>query len=292
MCPKSLKYAVGKLGARRVITFRGHHRSGAAGVFKAESEPTVPRFLYRYRALRDPFDSLQKILCNNLWYCGSRKDFDDQEDMVLPGVVLCRDHIRGLAVERNGNLTPDVESQIEQYLRDPLSERRTTEAIQKDLDEVGILCFSEEPNNRELWKIYASDGKGVCLMLESLEIFPATPVGPIYGPFEVRYSDEDKKPYDPQIEGVTQADDHLLRKRRQWAYQKEWRFIRHRHGHHSTVGYCFLPPGALVGLIFGWKLSSDERAMICEWINAGPFHPQLFDANPNGEEVRITGSVC
>ena len=66
---------------------------------------------------------------------------------------------------------------------------------------MGILCLSEERDNRKLWKIYADDGKGVCLMLESLEIFPATSVGSSYGPFEVRYSDEDKKPYDPRLDG-------------------------------------------------------------------------------------------
>jgi hypothetical protein len=213
---------------------------------RPEPEATVPLFLCRYRALHDPNDSLHKILGNNLWYFGSRKHFDDHEDVVLPGVLLLRDHLRGLAIEKIGNLTADVENQIEQYLRDPLSERRTTEAIQKDLDEVGILCLSEERDNRKLWKIYADDGKGVCLMLKSLEIFPATSVGPIYGPFEVRYSDEDKKPYDPRLDGVAQANDHLLRKRKQWAYQKEWRFIRHRRGHHSTVGYCFYRRGRLL----------------------------------------------
>jgi Protein of unknown function (DUF2971) len=259
-------------------------------VSEAESKPTVPQYLYRYRALRDPFDSLEKILRHDLWYCGSRKDFDDDEDVVLRGVVLLRDHLRSLAIERNGSLTDEVETQIEQYLRDPQSERRTTEAIQKDLDEVGILCLSEEPYNRELWKRYADDGKGVCLMLESLEIFPATSSGPIYGPFEVRYSDVDKKPYDPRLDRIAQADDTLLRKSKKWSYQKEWRFIRYRRGNHSTVGYCYLPRQALVGLIFGWKLSADERAMIRQWVNAGPFRPQPFDAEPKGETIRIVRS--
>jgi hypothetical protein len=255
-----------------------------------ESEATVPRFLYRYRALRDSFGSLQKMLLNNLWYLGSRKDFDDQEDMVLPGVVLLREHLRGLAIEKIGNLTTDMESRIEQYIADPLSELLTTAAIQKDLDEVGILCLSEQPDNRELWRIYADDGEGVCLMLEALNIFPATANGPIYGPFEVRYSDEDRKPYDPRLDHLIQTDDHLLRKKRRWAYQKEWRFIRYRRGRHSTVGYCRLPQQALVGVIFGWRLFPDERSTIREWINDGPFRPQLFEAHRSGDAVRI--QIC
>ena len=88
---------------------------------RPESEATVPRFLCRYRALHDPNDSLHKILANNLWYFGFRKHFDDHEDVVLPGVVLLRDHLRGLAIEKPGNLTADVENQIEQYLEAILS---------------------------------------------------------------------------------------------------------------------------------------------------------------------------
>ena len=84
------------------------------------SEDTVPRFLFRYRAFCDPFDSLKKILANNLWYLGSRKDFDDQEDMVLPGVVLVPEHLRELMIKRDGHLTSDAESQIQQLLADPL----------------------------------------------------------------------------------------------------------------------------------------------------------------------------
>jgi hypothetical protein len=208
--------------------------------------------------------------------------------MVVPGVVLVAEHIRKVAKKKNGN-SAAVESQIEQYLKDPLSERRTTAAIQKDLDEIGILCLSEEPDNRELWKIYADDGNGVCLMLQSLEIFPAKSVGPIYGPFDVKYSDGDKAPYDPRRDPLVQSDDHLLRKRTQWAYQKEWRFIRHRYGNHSTVGFYPLPASALIGLIFGWRLNPEEITEIRRWANAGPFRPRLFQAELRDAEIRIAG---
>jgi len=252
------------------------------------SDNTVPQFLFRYRALCDPFDSLKKILANNLWYLGSRKDFDDQEDMVLPGVVLVPEHLRELMRKRDGRLTADEESQIQQLLADPLGERGITAAIQNDLDDVGILCLSEEPNNRKLWQLYADDGKGVCLKLQSLHIFPAGSVGPIYGPFDVKYSDNNKEPYDLRRDALSQTDDHLFRKKMKWAYQKEWRFIRHRHGKHSTVGYYQLRRTALVGLIFGWRLTHEDRAVIRKWINVGEFRPALFDATLRGSTVRIS----
>jgi integrase/recombinase XerD len=67
------------------------------------SEDTVPRFLFRYRAFCDAFDCLKKILANNLWYLGSRKDFDEQEDMVLPGVVLVPEHLQELMIKRDSS---------------------------------------------------------------------------------------------------------------------------------------------------------------------------------------------
>jgi hypothetical protein len=252
-----------------------------------ESGDTVPRVLFRYRALHDRFDSVKKILLHNLWYLGSRKDFDDQKDMVLPGVVLDREHLRELAIRKNGNLTADIESQIEQFLADPKAEQRTVAEIQNDLDDVGILCLSEEANNPKLWKLYADDGEGICLMLESLGIFPAASSGPIYGPFDVKYSDDDKRPFDPRHDQLAQTEDHLLRKTQQWAYQKEWRFIRFRYGKHSTVGYYSLPPRSVLGLIFGCKLTSDERALIREWTRLGPFRPAFFEAKAKGGSIQL-----
>jgi hypothetical protein len=127
-------------------------------------------------------------------------------------------------------------------------------------------------------------------MLQSLHIFPARSVGPIYGPFDVKYSDNNKEPYDPRRDALSQTDDHLLRKKMKWAYQKEWRFIRHRYGKHSTVGYYQLPRRALVGLIFGWRLTREDKAVISKWINAGEFHPALFDARLRGTGVRISNA--
>jgi len=40
-------------------------------------------FLYRYRPFRDDFDSLRRILSENLWWFGSRTGFDDELDSVL-----------------------------------------------------------------------------------------------------------------------------------------------------------------------------------------------------------------
>ncbi len=248
---------------------------------------TVPRFLYRYRALRDAFDSVEKILAHNLWWLGSREQFDDQEDMVLPGVVVVPEHVRSLTRARDPGSAPEHGFKIEQYLNDPESPRRLTEAVQDDVDKIGVLCLSEDWRNRELWRLYADDGRGLCLGLESLEVFPPGPSGLFYGPFDVVYRDCPRRPYDPRRAGVPQVEDHLLRKRTRWAYQKEWRFILVRRSGRVTVGYHSLPRGALGHLVFGWRVTERERSEVVGWIRRGPFRPALHEAFFRGSRIRV-----
>jgi hypothetical protein len=243
----------------------------------AQPEATVPRLLFRYRPFRNEHDSLRKILVANEWYFGSRQDFDDQADCVLTGVVLDRNHIRDLMVKAFGPLTADRESQIEQYLADPEGERRTIADVQKYINDVGILCLSELYDDPELWRVYANDGKGVCLCLETLKI--AYDEHYLYrGPWQVTYSDSPKQPWDPRGDRayqLAQTEDHLLRKSSRWRYQQEWRFFMHKDAE-RTVGYHPMPQEALCGIICGPRMTATDRQQLRKWIMAGPFRPTLY----------------
>jgi len=246
----------------------------------AQPEETVPRFLFRYRPFRDEHDSLRKILVNNEWYFGSRQDFDDQADCKLTGVLLDRDHIRNLMVKAFGPLTPNRENQVEQYLADPDGERRTIADVQKYINDVGILCLSELCDDPELWRIYANNGKGVCLCLETLKI--AYDEHYLYrGPWQVTYSDSPKQPWDPRGDRdyqLAQTEDHLLRKSSRWGYQKEWRFFMHQ-GTERTVGYHPMPQSALRGIICGPRMTATDRQQLRKWMMAGPFRPTVYYFN-------------
>ena len=83
------------------------------------SEATIPKFLYRYRAFQDNYDSLRKILQENLWYFGSRVNFDDQEDCIVSGIELDRGYLENLLRARKGLLSAEQLNRIEQFLSDP-----------------------------------------------------------------------------------------------------------------------------------------------------------------------------
>lgn len=240
---------------------------------KKLEEDTVPKYLFRYRSFADQYDSLRRILQRNEWYFGSRADFDDQSDCKLPGILIHPDHLRSVLAKRDGGkLTRDREDEIERFLANPKAQEQTLAAVQRYVDSVGILCLSELPDHSELWRIYADDGRGVCLCLETLKI--AFAAGYIErGPFEVMYSDGPKHPWDPRGNKTyqnAQTEDHLLRKGTIWAYQKEWRFFLHR-GEESTVGLHAIPPDALRAVILGPRLSEVEREQVRSWIRSGPF---------------------
>ena len=235
---------------------------------KPNPKDTVQKYLFRYRAYGDAYDSLRRILQNNEWYFGSRKNFNDTQDCRVPGVIIDRAHLRRMMAKKDGGrLSKARRSEIEQYLSDPAAEQRTLTAVQQYVDSVGILCLSELPDHPKLWGEYADNGRGVCLMLETLKIAFA----PEYierGPFEIIYSDDPKLAWDPRGSKTfqnAQTEDHLLRKGTKWAYEKEWRFFLHC-GEELTVGMHPLPPDALRAVILGPTLTPPERVEIGIWL--------------------------
>jgi hypothetical protein len=197
-----------------------------------------PRFLYRYRPLHDEFSSLQQMFEFDKWWFGSRKKFDDEkEDMVFPGY--------------------DFEDQ-------ELS-RRASEDTQRFMDKTGVLCLSSSAKHPKLWELYAAAGEGVCIKLESDFI-----VDPDNGPFRVNYSD-DPKPLWRAFRDNPDPTLYLLRKKRRWSYQSEWRCVlKWNPDEEPTVGpHPTLTKRALAGLIFGWGTTADDRLEILRRLNGG-----------------------
>jgi hypothetical protein len=64
---------------------------------------------------------------------------------------------------------------------------------------------------------------------------------------------------------------YLLRKKRHWSYQAEWRCIlKWNPDEKPTVGYHpMLTKRAVAGLIFGWDTTADERLEVIGRIKGG-----------------------
>ena len=122
---------------------------------------------------------------------------------------------------------------------------------------IGLYCLSAKSNDILMWSHYGSDHSGFCLK------FDATDNTPFFGRAQkVQYSenypeiDYFNTPEDKQIDLV------LLTKFLGWSYEEEWRIIDHDDG----PGLKKYPPELLTGVIFGIKMTPDDKNKIRDWI--------------------------
>ncbi len=217
-------------------------------------------FLYRYRRFSDEFDSLRRMLSENLWWFGSRTGFDDELDCVLGGITLTRADI-----ERKVRRSGGTESDLREALNDPTLATRVPKSVQKQvIDSIGILCLSELPDHPKLWREYADRGHGACLCLDAARLLASKQY-----PQEVEYLDAPLHIWNPEAEDqLAETAATLLRKKRRWEYQREFRILRP-----DGVGPHRMPTDSLRAVILGARLSEAERRIIARWVKSGPWNP-------------------
>jgi hypothetical protein len=178
-------------------------------------------YLYRYRRFSDEFESLHRILSENLWWFGSRTGFDDSLDCVLGGIKLTPTDIERKVRESGG-----TESDLRRALNDSTLAIRAPKSVQKkSIDSAGILCLSEFPDHPKLWRDYADRGHGACLCLD-VERLLASPDYSHYKPQEVHYVDAPPHIWNPEAEDqLAETAATLLCKNRKWQYQGEFRIM-------------------------------------------------------------------
>jgi hypothetical protein len=230
----------------------------------AKKKLIPPKLLFKYRPFSDPNDSVRRMLALNMWWFGSRKYFDDTKDFIFPGIKPDR-RLREYDLQRENVYMQDV------------------------LDKTGVFCLSAKAEQPELWSKYADHGAGLCVELESDHV-----TDPDHGPFSVTYSDKPKPAWQygasqEKRNALTTAA--LLQKSTGWRYQIEWRCIRTwaRDAKPTAQRYYPVKSRALVGIIFGWKLSEHERRQMIEWTSAGPWTRliRFRQAIPVGDRIKI-----
>ena len=128
---------------------------------------------------------------------------------------------------------------------------------------VGILSFSETPDNLLMWSHYAEDHTGFVLMFDSSHDFfkGETPLPGFAKPEPVQYTSERPR---TTVEEATMPE-IFLTKGSDWKYEKEWRYLKYlndadeRHDEPNThpVELFRLPPKCIVGVILGGYRSKE-----------------------------------
>lgn len=250
-------------------------RAGSA----VEAQKTIPQQLYKYRSLRgSPRIHLEQLFKEGKVYFPSPGTFNDPFD--------CRAHMRfeGTNQEYKRYLLevvrkhkPDLNSkqvkalvaealQVRHVHKNPEIHSAMLADIQRDLNAVGMYCLCERPDDIRMWSYYADGHTGLCLQFEHVVSFGVA--------HDVTYAQVFPQVSFLRDSARRQMEANLLTKAAQWVDEREWRIIDYERG----PGLRKLSPQVVSGVIFGCRMPKEDRELVANWITAGPFNPDLYEA--------------
>ncbi len=132
-------------------------------------------------------------------------------------------------------------------------------------DKWRILSLSSNPLQKDLWKVYANNNKGLCLIFNASSF-------EFGGAFKVYYPDKRLEPdiTSQNVQEILQST--ILTKTTNWAYEEEYRVISCQPQQGPTVildnnQFFHFLPSLLVGVIFGHEMTNIDREKIIEMCN-------------------------
>lgn len=138
--------------------------------------------------------------------------------------------------------------------------------IQSDVDGVGVFCLSDHADDILMWSHYGDSHRGFCLEFET-----TTGLGI---PLDVSYSVDFPRVDFLRDSDRRQMEANLLTKAAVWSYEREWRILDTNEG----PGVRQFPPEMLSGVVFGCKMTEEDRAAVHGWVESGPTSPKFYEA--------------
>ncbi|MDR6462676.1 DUF2971 domain-containing protein [Chryseobacterium sediminis] len=186
--------------------------------------------------------------------------------------LIKEEKLIGITIEQAEKL---IEEKItDEFINDPSEHKRKLERIQKLHNEKGVLSLSTQNNNILMWSHYTENHKGVCFGFEfSEDAFSKTK--------RVRYQSH----YD-DIWAWLHTDEEvvdriLFSKSSDWQYEDEYRIIR------ESIGAEKFNPDSLKEIIFGSKMSENDRLEIIEECRKSGLNPTFKEATLDIERYKI-----
>lgn len=242
--------------------------------------------VYRYMPLRA--DRLESILLGSRLWAGPFGRLNDPFEAAVPWrwdapEPLVRAHWAKYMEEHPEEVPPGatLDRIVEVAMRPEThaSHRRT---IHETILEMGVVCFSERPDDIPMWSYYADAHAGVVLMFRGMglmglpECFPPVPV--------TYATDFEPVPfYESTQHRLVEA--LVARKAAAWRHEREWRVVRK-----PVSGEVEFLPDALDGIILGCRISDADRAEV-ERIVGQRQHPARVLRARVGDGYKLTISA-
>jgi hypothetical protein len=237
-------------------------------------------YLYKYRTIDSAKpERAERIFTHNEVYFSSAKDFNDPFDCKFQlshdaSPQQIKKYMKSLVREKNPNFNRAQRQawikRLSRKAHDPDVWQEITKGVDKIISQLGIYSLTRAPDDILMWSHYAASHTGFCLQ------FNDDPNNPFIGRAQpVIYSGE----Y-PVVNPFTQdytvrMEKSVLTKADHWSYEQEWRIIDHNDG----PGLKYFPAMLLVGVIFGYRMSSEHKALIRKWCEGRSPLPVFYQAS-------------
>lgn len=183
----------------------------------------APASLFKYCSPKQR--NLDNIRDRKMWF-SAPSEFNDVFDCRMAVSFDLFEKMAREIVPNNVNMQPGSQAWKKMKKAARQLQRQTEEQFDALRHEMGIACFSENEYSLLMWAHYASNHKGICVeynMEDFISELGFSPVPVIYS--VERAAIEEYVPNDS--ESLKQPFiDSLIRKSKEWEYEKEWRIIR------------------------------------------------------------------
>ena len=164
-------------------------------------------------------------------------------------------------------LKTDISESADELYRQLQEDERTRndlyEQVRQFLKCLGVLCLTESYNNLLMWAHYADSHKGAVLRFDTQRLKGVQECRPglealrgcsIFELAQVRYRSHPPRAHSKGLSAMLETI--LLRKSKEWAYEREWRICRYL-ANPSTNGVNLveLDSGALNGVYIGAQVA-------------------------------------
>lgn len=209
----------------------------AQKVLEMVEQGSLPATLYCYKPVNEY--TLDIFNSGTFWF-SSPIGFNDPFDCkVYPCTESTVERVKK-QLERNG------ETFTEESVRNLVTDEAVKKAVDKVMNDKGILCLTPHPDNILMWSHYADNHKGICLELD----VRACPEFFVY-PVKVAYATE----Y-PTFNLGEDTNSIYATKYKDWAYEDEIRILKDRVGKHEFALLC------LKSVIFGCCADEETKQKV------------------------------
>lgn len=160
---------------------------------------------------------------------------------------------------------------------------------------LGILSLSEHAMHLLMWAHYAHDHRGFVIGFDGGNPYfnRRRGEGDLWrNAIKVRYTDE--RPRIPILQADERRPEIFLTKSTEWSYEAEWRMIcplleadQVDPGDPFPIHLFEIPPGAIVEIIIGWRMRTDDASRLIELVRESKEIAHVTLLRAVGDESRF-----